>query len=318
MVEARQLRYFIEVADLGSITRAADRLGMSQPSLSQQVRNLEQHFGTRLLHRTARGTVPTEAGQRLVERGRVILAQFAELRPVVLGEAERLSGEVRFGMPVTVASLLGVPLIEAARARYPGINIRIIEGLTHHSMEWLSRGEVDLIINASVPGSKKISSHRIVSEELHLFCCHAVRPPGLVSPVSLEQALAMPLVLSTYPNRLRAIVDDAAAKTGISFAPAIEINSHRQIIALVRRGHGFGIQPFTTIRDAVREGTFVSWRIGAPPLSRDMYLSHSVELPLSSCAQAVAQLTWDCVRDLVREEIWSGIWQGSNMSRLRF
>ena len=129
-MDLRQLRYFTAIVEQGSFSKAATKLRVAQPALSQHLRHMEDELGVALLHRGTRGVLPTEAGERLLERARAILADFAELRDSVRGESAAPGGEVRIGLPGTVSEQFSVPLIEAARERYPAVRIRIAEAMS--------------------------------------------------------------------------------------------------------------------------------------------------------------------------------------------
>src|SRR6476646_57776 len=126
-LDLRQLRYFAQVVESGSFSKAANQLNVAQPALSQHVRHMEEELGVALLHRGAQGVSPTEAGERLMRHAKRILAEFAEIHDSVRGETIAPRGEVRFGMPGTVSELLAAPLIEAAKERYPDVRIRVVE-----------------------------------------------------------------------------------------------------------------------------------------------------------------------------------------------
>jgi LysR family nitrogen assimilation transcriptional regulator len=126
-MELRQLRYFVAIADAGSLTEAARRLGVAQPALSQHVLALEAELQTRLLDRGARGVRLTPAGLTLLEHALVVMRDVERTKEAVSAGGSELVGRVAIGLPTTVAIVLGAPLLKAAFAAYPRVHIHLVE-----------------------------------------------------------------------------------------------------------------------------------------------------------------------------------------------
>jgi LysR family nitrogen assimilation transcriptional regulator len=306
-MDLRQLRYFTAIVEQGSFSKAATKLRVAQPALSQHLRHMEDDLGVALLHRGTRGVQPTEAGERLLERARRILAEFAELRDSVRGEAAAPSGEVRIGLPGTVSEQFSVPLIEAVKARYPTVRIRIAEAMSGFVLDWLRRGEVDLAVIYSSADPKGLSVHHVLTEELCLFGPPALRQVGVPAgtAVSMAQATALDLILPAIGHGLRDQIDEAAASVGASVQPAIEIESYGQIKRLCERGLGYSILPRMAVNAQEKAGLFETWPLERPSLYRKVYLAYSAERPMPVAARAIGQLSWEILRGLVTEEIWT-------------
>lgn len=306
-MDLRQLRYFVAIVEHGSFSKAANQLRVAQPALSQHLRHMEEELGVTLLHRGTRGVLPTEAGERLLQRAKSILTEFGELRDTVRGEKSAPVGEVRFGMPGTVSELLSVPLIEAAQLRYPSVRIRIAEAMSGYILDWLRRGEVDLAMIYSTADPSGLGIHHGLTEELCLFAtpdlsaCQAL--PG--QPVTLAEAGNLDLILPGPAHGLRDLIEEAALSVNVPIWPAIEIDSYAQIKQLAQRGRGYGILPRTAVAREVEAGTFNTWPLIAPPLSRKVFLAYSTERPLSAAVRAIGQLAWETLRKLVQEGAWA-------------
>jgi DNA-binding transcriptional LysR family regulator len=119
--ELRQLRYFVAVAEEGSLTRAAARLHIAQQSLSQQIRTLEVQLGATLLERSARGVELTDVGAVLLREARPVLAQAERAAEAVRRAARGEQGELRVGFLGSVANYLMPPVVRAFRARHPRV-----------------------------------------------------------------------------------------------------------------------------------------------------------------------------------------------------
>jgi LysR family nitrogen assimilation transcriptional regulator len=305
-MDLRQLRYFTAIVEQGSFSKAATKLRVAQPALSQHLRHMEDELGVPLLHRGTRGVIPTEAGERLLARARAILAEFAELRDSVRGQMAPPGGEVRIGLPGTVSEQFSVPLIEAARERFPAVRIRIAEAMSGFVLEWLRRGEVDLAVIYSTSDPKGLNIHHVLTEELCLFGAPSLTavatPPG--GSIGLSQAAALDLILPGPGHGLRDQIDEAAG-VQTTIQPAIEIESYGQIKRLCERGLGYGILPRMAVTAQERAGVFHTWRIEKPALYRKVYLAYSKERPIPTAARAVGQLSWEILRGLVTDETWT-------------
>ncbi|MCV9940071.1 LysR substrate-binding domain-containing protein [Boseaceae bacterium BT-24-1] len=306
-MDLRQLRYFTAIVEQGSFSKAAVKLRVAQPALSQHLRHMEDELGVALLHRGTRGVQPTEAGERLLAKARTILAEFAELRDSVRGEQAAPAGEVRIGLPGTVSEQFSVPLIEATQERYPDVRIRIAEAMSGFVLDWLRKGEVDLAVIYSTSDPKGLGIHHILTEELCLFGVPALTAlktsPG--KAVTLSEAAGLDLILPGPGHGLRDQIDEAAAGINATVHAAVEIESYAQIKRLAERGLGYGILPRMAVRAQEKAGVFQTWPIEQPSLYRKVYLAYSTERPMTAAARAIGQLSWEILRGLVTEESWT-------------
>jgi len=307
-MDIRQLRYFAKVVENGSFSKAARQLHVAQPALSQHVRSMEEELGVALLHRSAQGVCPTEAGERLAQHARRILAEFAEISDSVRGTTVAPRGEVRFGLPGTVSELLAAPLIEAARARYPQVRIRVVEAMSGYILDWLRRGELDLAMIYSKSDPRGLAFHHALSEEICLFSAASVEVDAALSgrtAVSLPEAARLPLVVPGPGHGLRELIEEAAGAEHVAIEPAVEIDSYGQIKKLVARGLGYGILPRMAVDREAAAGVYRIWRLEKPAITRKVYLAYSTERMLPTAPRAIGQLAWDILRDLVRAGEWT-------------
>jgi LysR family transcriptional regulator, nitrogen assimilation regulatory protein len=305
-LDLRQLKYFAKVVESGSFSKAANQLHVAQPALSQHVRHMEEELGVALLHRGAQGVSPTEAGERLMRHAKRILAEFAEIHDSVRGEAIAPRGEVRFGLPATVGELLAAPLIEAAKQRYPDVRIRVVEAMSGYVLEWLRQGKIDLAMLYATADPRGLAVHHGLSEEICLFSNTTIAgQETLKAPkVKLSVAAKLPLVVPGPGHGLRELIEAAALAARVSIDPAVEIDSYSQIKKLVLRGLGFGILPLMAVHKEAEAGLFRIWRFEAPVLTRKVYLAYSTERPLLTAPRAIGQLSWEILRQLVKDRVW--------------
>ena len=146
-MELQQLRYTLAVADTGNFTRASERWGVSQPSLSQQILNLEKEIGHKLFHRLGRKAVPTEAGVAFLEQARRILFEV-ENAARELSDSPSLGRQITVGAIQTLAPYLLPILIARCRKRYPNLQVNIQEDFRTALLKDILEGELDLALMA--------------------------------------------------------------------------------------------------------------------------------------------------------------------------
>src|SRR5690606_14007600 len=120
-MDFRQLRYFANIVESGSLAKASRQLFIAQPALSQQIAKLEAEVGRSLLNRSARGVTPTESGLALYHRACFILRQLDQALSIARQESGEVRGMVSLGLPAPTASAIGLPLVRAIREKYPSI-----------------------------------------------------------------------------------------------------------------------------------------------------------------------------------------------------
>ncbi|EGI77935.1 LysR substrate-binding domain-containing protein [Hylemonella gracilis] len=239
-MDMRQLQYFVRVVESGSFSAAAAALHMTQPSLSRQVALLEADVRQRLLTRTGRGVMPTEAGQALLAHARQILEITNRAREELRELNASPSGRVVIGLPPRVALQLSAELVARFRERLPRAVLSISEGLSLHLREWLVAGRLDLALLFDPAPSPQLSYHTLLQEPLLL-----VAPPGTALParVALSALPSYPVVLPSAPNSIRSLVEALLLPRGITLQVLAEVGAVQTVLALVERGVGSTLLP---------------------------------------------------------------------------
>ncbi|MEG2819102.1 MAG: LysR family transcriptional regulator, partial [Comamonas sp.] len=166
-MELRQLRYFVRIVELGSMSRAALDLDMVQSALSQQISRLESELSTRLLQRTPRGVIPTEAGQAFFHEAQLTLRHATQA--IHAAQQARLSGAVSMGLSPTIANVLGLPLMRAMRERYPDVRLHMVSALSGHLTSLLNARQLDLAILFDTQSARRWSVMPLLEEQLFLI-----------------------------------------------------------------------------------------------------------------------------------------------------
>lgn len=301
-----RLRYFVEIARLGSFSRAAAVLGVAQPALSRQVREMERTLGVRLLHRNGRGVLPTEAGRELLTRAEPILEQLQRLQTDLTALAGEPTGKVVLGIPPTVCLVLATPLITGFRQRYPKVTLEIIEGLSGHINEWLGSGRLDVAVLYDAPRTRNLRADRLLDEDLFLVC-PAARPVGTGKSIPLRELAGLPLIMPRQPHGLRLLLEAAARRHGVRITIAWEMDALPVIKDLVMRGDAYTVLPSNSVYDEVAAGRLLLRRLADPPLTRTLVLATTTRQPLTLAARLLVSQVRGLVAELVASGRWSGV-----------
>jgi LysR family transcriptional regulator, nitrogen assimilation regulatory protein len=292
-MDSKRLRNFVQIVDSGSITRAAALSGVAQPALSQQLAILENELKVKLLDRSVSGVTPTAAGRILYARAQGILRQFDELRDAVHREAQPLSGTVVMGVPPTMLSRFGLPLIEKVCTQHPEMHLQIREEGSLLLHDLLTSGKIELSISAMRPEGV-LTGEEILTEAI--VCMY---PPSLALPESatLADLARLPWILPRRPNAIRALIDAAFASSNLSPNVVVEIDSLPSAMEGVRRGYGVGAMTLGALQEDLEAGTLCARALGDTPLMRSMYLSYRRTPALTPAAQFVHGI----LRDIAAE-----------------
>ena len=287
----RQLEYFIQVAELGSFSKAAALLDVAQPALSRQVRTLETELRETLLLRNGRGVTLTEAGRRLMEHGRGILQLVETARDDLGARRDEPVGHIVVGLPPSLARRLTLPLIEIFSAEMPKARLAIIEGFSVHIAEWLATGRVDLglLYNPEPAGALEIAP--VLEERL----CLIGKADALKRrSVALKDLARYPLVMPQRGHIFRRLMETQAALAGVKLDIAWEVSSVPAILDLVLGGHGYAALTDSAIRTHARREELSVAPIRDPEIRSMLCLALSAQkrrTPLiSRTAQALAEL----------------------------
>jgi DNA-binding transcriptional LysR family regulator len=292
-MDSRRLRYFVQIVDSGSITRAAASSGVAQPALSQQLAILENELKVKLLDRSVSGVTPTSAGRILYARAQAILRQFDDLREAVHREVTPLSGTVIVGMPPTMLSRFGLPLIEKVCTQHPEMHLQIREEGSLVLNELLTSGKIELSISATRPEGV------LIGEEILTEAIVLMYPPtlSLPDPATLAELARLPWVVPRRPNSIRNLIDAAFASHNLSVNVVVEIDSLHSAMETVRRGVGVGAMTMGAMKEDLEAGRLRARSLGDAPLMRSMYLAHRRSPGLTPAAQFVHGI----LRDLAAE-----------------
>src|SRR5450631_2357549 len=297
-VNLKRLQYFVKIADIGSLTQAADILHVAQPALSQQLATLEGEVKQQLLLRTKRGVTPTEAGKVLYRHAQLILRQCEQAQSDMKAAGQGLSGAVSVGLaPGTAAARLALPLLRTARARHPGVLLYLNETYGSTLSELIMNGRMDLaVLYGGKTAVHGLSFLPLLKEQLFV-----VGPNSMPAPpdqVPLRMLGDIDLYLARPYNVVRRMVDEAFAAAGMTPRVVAEIESASTLTAVIADGLGATILPESMAREIAASCNAWQSRIIDPVIEAPLALCQSDHLPLSEPAQAIKDILLELVAAL--------------------
>jgi DNA-binding transcriptional LysR family regulator len=245
-MDLRHLRYFVAVAEERHFTRAAERLGIKQPPLSMQIKQLEKELGTPLFRRLTRGVELTEPGTLLLDEARQILERVERTKANVQNRARGETGHIRVGFVGTIYFHPRVPeLIQTYRERYPGVLLSPVHGTTPDMVKAVQAGSVDVaFVRLPLGHNEAITIHPLVDETMRIVL-PSYHPQARKRSVSLATVAQEKLIL--FPRAIGPGLYDSiiASCQRAGFSPilgeeGIQVSS---IVSMVAAGFGISIVP---------------------------------------------------------------------------
>ena len=304
-IDLRLLRYFIAVAEEGHLTRAAERIGIQQPPLSQQIRLLEQELGVRLFNRLPRGMELTDSGHALLNDARALLAQLdtsiAGVRRIAQGELGRLA--LGFTESAALHPFIA-QVIRAFRAIAPEVALHVEESNTTELVEALRQKKLDVAFIRSPIGNAEGLVIETMLVEKMILALPAGHPLATTRGGKLRRrvplaALAQERFILTRRPSGPGLYDTIIAACHLAgFSPSVvqEARKNLSTLSLVAAGLGVSIVPASMRHVVLAEVVYLDIDDSAN-LSAPWYLAH-LEGPLSGAAQRMIDQARQCCRDL--------------------
>ncbi|MBN3723379.1 LysR family transcriptional regulator [Burkholderia sp. Ac-20379] len=308
-MDMRQLKYFVQIVESGSLSKASRQLFIAQPALSQQMTRLEDEVGKPLLVRSSRGVTPTDNGEALYHHARFILRQLDQAVSVARREHSNVSGRVNLGMAPTTVCAIGLPLIKHLNAKYPGIMLNVVEALSGHLEHMTRLGELDLAILFSTTAALDLTVEALLEEELFMIVPRdSTLHPADRRDISLAELAKLPLILPSPGHGLRRRIVLEFDRVNLTVDPVAEIDSLPLLMHCVADGIGATIKPMAAVH--ALENAPERWRcvrISDAQMLRRNYLYALAPEKLSHAAAIVRDELKHVARTLIDSEAWQGV-----------
>ncbi|WP_099025862.1 LysR family transcriptional regulator [Mycolicibacterium palauense] len=277
-MDTHRLKYFLRIADEGSITRAAHTLGVAQPALSRQIRLLEEDLGITLFRRTPRGVQLTEEGERLRASTAAPLRQL-ERAVLYAGSAmARVERGLRLGILPTIAPVFAAPMLAGLKAAFPKVGFHLTVANTEGLVEAMLGGAVDIALINAVPDDR-LFYRELVSEELVAIGGpdSELRPDR---PLRFSELADHPLVIPGTHTGISNTLHNTASRFNVTIHSYLVTDSVEVTREVVAAGLAHAVLPASACADDVEVGRLRYAPVHEPVLTQEVVLATTAQLSL--------------------------------------
>ncbi|HYY04182.1 MAG TPA: selenium metabolism-associated LysR family transcriptional regulator [Gaiellaceae bacterium] len=289
-MDTRQLAAFCAVVERQSFSQAAERLGVTQPAVSLQIRSLEQRLGTQLLDRSGRRVEPTEAGRRLYASAQRMLALEEQLLQDVAREDEALSGTLELGASTGPGgSVVPLLLCDFAEAN-PGVRVRLSVSDTQTVVDQVAERQLELGVVGAARRHRGVIFEPFFRDEVVLACPSGHRFAG--KTVSLDDLRSEPLLVMQEGAGVRLVIEDELRDAGTRLRDLdvrVELGLQESVRSAVAAGHGVTFISRSAIEADVAAGTIATARVRGLDPAREIFLVRSSGRAETRAAQAFVE-----------------------------
>jgi DNA-binding transcriptional LysR family regulator len=271
LMELRVLEYFTAIADDESFTRAAERLRVAQPSISQQIRGLERELGEPLFERGARGATLTSGGRALLPYARSALAAAAAAKAEFAARAGLLTGTLAIGAVNGLEETALPELLGIFHRRHPGVAVRLTAGTSAPLLAQVARGELDaaVIAGPQSPLPDGISDE-VFLRDVVMAVTRSDSEYGQRAAMPLRLVSSRPLITYAQDSGLRDVIEAAFRRAGLTLTVAYSTNDPALHVALAKQGVGAALAAGSD--PSVRNATGITCLPLDPPIRYDKRL----------------------------------------------
>ena len=302
-MELKQLKYLVTIVESGSFGKAAQKLDVGTSALSQQISKLEDELCTRLLRRSTTGVEPTPSGLAFFKQAQLVLrhTQYA----IEAAHSSRLTGHVCVGFSPSIASVLGVPLMNLMSKRYPDIKVHLVESLSGNLATLVNSRQLDIAIIFTQDVDPSWSVQPLLKEPMFLIAHEdLLHKYGFAEniqtkQIEFEKVNQLPLALPSQRHGLRKFLEQKVELLNVEF----EIDGLHLLMNCVRQLNMATIQPGSAYFEYLRPD-LCFLKIISPELDRMNYLISISEEELSPASLATKVAIKTCIKELITKDLW--------------
>ncbi|WP_429812307.1 LysR substrate-binding domain-containing protein [Ensifer sp. B1-9] len=299
MLTLRQMRYFEALASVRHFGKAAELVHVSQPALSAQIMEMENHLGVKLVERSRSGVFLTRKGEEVLARARAILAEVDLLEQSARASAGTLEGRIRIGVIPTLAPYLVPRLVPHLRSVYPAIEIELKESVTSRLVGDLGEGLLDAVVAALPIDAEGLATKPLFSDRFYMAMADDERNI-LMSPLTEDQVDVEQLLLLEEGHCLRdqalAVCSTAGKRRLVSFGAT----SMTTLLQMVANGMGMTLIPEIAIATEAARNSIRIVPFAAPEPAREIGLVWRRSSPRERDMEALAAAISGCADDIIR------------------
>jgi LysR family nitrogen assimilation transcriptional regulator len=290
-VDLHELRTFVAVADLGTVSKAAEHLHITQPALSRRIANLEGELGLKLFDRVGRRLLLTSEGAQLLKECRGLLNYSRAIREQADALKRGDAGMLRVSASPHLIEGLFPDFLRDYAKRYPNVHVRLVEAVGPQSFEMLEKGEIHLVqavARALTSDERRFGAYLLAPMEM-LAACHPSLKLGKNGAIEIRALAPHPLLQATGEFAMRRSFDSACRLAGFTPNYVLECRSPHALLAMAQAGHGIAIIP-----SALRTHRYVLRVLRVlyqgKPLSEPLTIVYDKRRPLPSYAKVFCEM----------------------------
>ncbi len=290
----RAFQYFVKLSDLRHFSKAAEACFVSQPTLSTQIRKLEDELGVQLVERSPRKIMLTPVGQEIAERARLVLSDVDQIRAVARRAGDPADGNLRLGLFPTLAPYLLPHVIPTIRKRYPNLKLQLAEEKTEDILKMLQQGELDAALLA-LPINDDGLDMEILFEEPFVLAVPDTHPLGAKDRITLDDLNGSELLLLDDGHCLREHALEVCALAGAHERVDFHATSMETLRQMVAANVGITLMPLLSVKPPIAQtSNLTTRRFASPAPSRTIAMVWRNSSALSDFLCELAA----CFRDL--------------------
>lgn len=305
-MDFRQLANFVQIVDAGSLTRAANVIGIAQPALTFQIARLEEELGCQLLIRSTRGVQPTEAGTILYREAQSIVRQMQKIPQTLRNTLTDPAGEVTIGFPNSLAPFFASPVVAAVQKRCPRVKLHIFEGESVVQHEHIVKNRVELAFICEHSPTPELHHRPLFKQRVAMLCDGRNDSDKADKPIDLAEAASRIVGLPSVGNPVRLAFDAAVQRLGLKVEARLEFNAMRTLTDAVERGLGASINLWIPMHNNRDRSGVVCRPITNPDIWLDISLCRSKVNQPSPPAIMVEEIMAKVALDRVSRADWPG------------
>lgn len=304
MVDFRKIQHFVHIAELGSLSKAAERLNIVQPALSQSLKRLESELNTTLFTRSRRGMELTDSGHTFLKHAYGILSQYNRAKESLSATDDNPKGQVSIAMTASALEVLSLPVSLRLRQIYPAIRLNIDSGLAANIQEGLDAGNYDLVVSHLLKPESAIRVEPLIEEDLFLVSPYSSDNMG--EDFEFKDLDDLPLILPHEQHGVAPNIKRLASEAAINISFAQVTGTLHTTLKLVEAGFGNSILPWSAIYERVQQNRVSARKLINPSLNHKVSLVSPSHRPLTPASIAVMDLIRQAAREVHLKGKWSG------------
>jgi LysR family transcriptional regulator, nitrogen assimilation regulatory protein len=300
-MEEFQLKAFVYAADFSSLSKASLFLRVSQPTISRNIRQLEEQLNTTLLVRHGRGVVVTDDGARFLDHAKAILNCIEGATRDLVALRKEPEGVVSLGMPTAVGTVLLPSITRRVKTELPKVSLIAYESGSVELFEWLLDGRLDVAVIHEPDAQSNVIIEEVWNQEIFLVGAAESRLSGKTA-LPLEEIAELPLILPMANRPPRRGFEEAMRAAGLPVNCIIEVNSAQLMRSLAIEGLGYTILPLPYVLDDVAAKRLTAAKIGGAEVKESLNIVTTTFHPASAATRMIARMVSEEFRSLANKK----------------